>query len=1781
MKRMWKKCLTWILVVAMTVTGFMVNAPLARAQDREQTDVEAVYERLFDGIKKDNESEDAITGNFLETNDDDGIYYAGKGYLGWNFNYSEYSSRVKVVMQSSSHPEIVNPLTMKVKLPEEDTQVTLSGTISPINDGTGETQSFDLAVTVKSRSSVTMPIDRVAENLFEAIRGENESPDNITTYLGRLKKKNETVAWVNPYSQEVTFEEDRNGIDVKFIESDNEDVLSSETLKITFPETTTTVTLKARLEHRAQGYDEEMIVELPLIIQGKDIHDPGLENTFTYAAKQNIFDAIKGENASPNNVTSDLVLPKGTLPIYAKGTPDDVQWDGASYYYRGEVNFTECDKPEVLDVETLEITRPTTDTVVTLKGTITPRYYTDGDSETFELPLNIIAEEKPRDYLKEISVEKLFDAIKGENTQQDEIRKDMSYPTGSEPFYAVVDEDDELTWQDTAEGAHLKVSLSDNSDEATISSEDLSITRDSEDKNVDLTFTVRDITREEGGEDPVEKDFVLSLKVLKEAAMLPDELRDGLAEEILLLEAVKANLADGYLLNGYNLDKDNIVRSMDVQFKEVYFDEDGNLYWEPSARGLKRKGFKLSNSEYEDKSFSFQYPDGGGGLLHPWNLVLQSRPEVDTRVRIGHMVESYKFQKYMDQYPEDEELQKIRKQMLWTEVTVKAINAKAESFDVADNHIEVVAGERNYSVLLPDTRESVQVTVNPENRGAAIVLDGTALEHEFSKDVALENGYKTFGVRITDEDYLEENTRQIESYKITVASQAYLEGEIAELPEASQATEQDEQKAEELLEQLLNLSEADQANVAGADKLLAYKPDDWDGLAKYKKQLDIVEDGLFDAIKAENGDADHVYKDMVGRYYAKVDGDAAEYSEEPVDSDVRIEWLESSHPYYINVFPGTTFESGYKRAFQIAKRPAEGQNGAKVTFRARLYSLVEPTVYKDVELPFKLLAYNADLAEVTMNRGNDLTLLPGQYEYDVTYERGEGDLPTELEMTFKAVNPGVAFKLGELESELGPYADGQTIAVPLDEDGEAVINLTITDDFKNSYDNNWAEKTYTFRLKPGYLDPVEALDRIKELRNKALDEYKANLDGEAAVLSDEAVKPYEDKYQEIKEEIENAETIEEVEEAYAKRNELRALLDDALLEYDKSKAKEKLDGIDENRYEESEQARLNEIIENAKTAIDEAESRDAVSALIADARQEIAKLEEKAEQAVTVYFTITKHAEQKNNFITMGDEEIVKVPLEVNYFDLEDYNLGDYYRYEAESFEDGGAYKNDVLIKQPTLLHAMIKFAEQYYLDGEKLTLPSDAMTIGPSSGPTSLFFLKLFGMSYNLTYYVNGNFPLMGPGMGASADYILLHDGDEIELVNFDVDEDYEKITFASFDKSDVTVDADSEFSLQLRGKYTEYKGMDSTTYLKAMPGEHLRARKADGGEWFNLPGETDGKGRIKLSFEEAGRYIVTVDETVTNEDRSVMALPACEVVVNDVDEEEDNLVLSYKAETDYSIILEWEPREDVDGYEVWRKEGDSEFDKYGSTSKSSYKNARKLARGQEYAFKVCAYKETDGVRYYTDWSNTITHTMKKDSVDLGVQKTTLTATLGGTYYSNKLSWKKSGYRVDGYQVWRKAGKDGKYYRLGSTSKTSYNNSTKLYKGTRYYYKVRGYRKVGNKYYYTKWSYPKSRVAKKHSADYGVKYTKINLDMTAKKGVMKLRWKKSPGYSVQGYQVWRKVGKNGKYVRYGSTKKTYYNNSKGIKKGRKYYYKVRGYRKVSGKYIYTKWSNVRMRTAK
>lgn len=172
----------------------------------------------------------------------------------------------------------------------------------------------------------------------------------------------------------------------------------------------------------------------------------------------------------------------------------------------------------------------------------------------------------------------------------------------------------------------------------------------------------------------------------------------------------------------------------------------------------------------------------------------------------------------------------------------------------------------------------------------------------------------------------------------------------------------------------------------------------------------------------------------------------------------------------------------------------------------------------------------------------------------------------------------------------------------------------------------------------------------------------------------------------------------------------------------------------------------------------------------------------------------------------------------------------------------------------------------------------------------------------------------------------------------------------------------------------------------------------------------------------------------------------------------------------------------------------------------------------------------------------------------------------------SLKLAWNKPA-GATGYQLQRKSGNS--YKALATVKSTSYTHKS-LTAGAGYTYRVRAYRTVGGKNYYSGWVYMTA-------------YTKpatpnlTGLSATKSGHKIKATWKKVGG-SASGYQIYWAKDKNFKKVVSKTTvsgqKKTSY-TGKNFTKGKRYYVKVRAYKTVNGNKIYGAWSNVRNVKAK
>lgn len=202
--------------------------------------------------------------------------------------------------------------------------------------------------------------------------------------------------------------------------------------------------------------------------------------------------------------------------------------------------------------------------------------------------------------------------------------------------------------------------------------------------------------------------------------------------------------------------------------------------------------------------------------------------------------------------------------------------------------------------------------------------------------------------------------------------------------------------------------------------------------------------------------------------------------------------------------------------------------------------------------------------------------------------------------------------------------------------------------------------------------------------------------------------------------------------------------------------------------------------------------------------------DETNQESVRVYVTIS------NNGVPIlskdGATPLAHLEVNIPYFSLERYGMSELNRYHTEN--GSGGYVDSSLVERPTLLHLYIYMLERYYLGcaeeecgkgtsellsytgdgsgvydlfGNSYEDTLDALTITGSA--TSMYMSNFWGHDENLMYYRNHVYPLMGPGWGATADYILLSDGDTIDLAMFSNWSFWNSGAFACFDKDEYAV--------------------------------------------------------------------------------------------------------------------------------------------------------------------------------------------------------------------------------------------------------------------------------------------------------------------------------------------------------------------------------------------------------
>ena len=260
----------------------------------------------------------------------------------------------------------------------------------------------------------------------------------------------------------------------------------------------------------------------------------------------------------------------------------------------------------------------------------------------------------------------------------------------------------------------------------------------------------------------------------------------------------------------------------------------------------------------------------------------------------------------------------------------------------------------------------------------------------------------------------------------------------------------------------------------------------------------------------------------------------------------------------------------------------------------------------------------------------------------------------------------------------------------------------------------------------------------------------------------------------------------------------------------------------------------------------------------------------------------------------------------------------------------------------------------------------------------------------------------------------------------------------------------------------------------------------------------------------------------------------------------------LKVKETSTSTINLTWDKIPGVSNYEVYRSNSLNEAYAKIETVKNTNYTDSKLKSGQTYYYKV---KTVQG-----DFSSVLTASTICDTprVKLSANE------------SNKIkvNWNKV-KGASGYEIFRATSKNGKYTKIKTINNgntLSFNN-TKLQTGKTYYYKVRAYKTLNEKNIYGNYSKIVSATSK---------LTTPNISLTSGKRKVTIKWKKVNDAS--GYEIYRATSKNNKYTKVKTITKSslvYYTNSN-LSSKKNYYYKVRAYKTICGKKVYSSYSTIK-----
>ncbi len=388
-------------------------------------------------------------------------------------------------------------------------------------------------------------------------------------------------------------------------------------------------------------------------------------------ADQLTWDSIKGNNASQEEVTSDLTLP-GCMGTSMRNIWSTVTWESSD--------------PDVISIQNPSIDSPiyprtgkinpkTEDTEVTLTATfkandiLLNEYIEKADSfgtitKTFKVTVKGSGSQAPTEEELKAILDKYYtaDQLKDFTTQT---QLDTANCTGDIqlPRYTrIKDENGEYVFNNkeitvTSSDANL---MKINGYRAAV---DLFTYDKDTTANLIVTFTREGVT--------ATKEIPITVSV--------KDINEKLDAEIAMMDYAKAHYFDG--IKGDNADADSITTNLHA-FQEMYLDNEGKAVWVYNADD--KTGAGIITDDYFDDPWIMEgqgynhFKSSNNAVIQHENLVV-NRPESNTQITISSLLSSEKYGQFAKDHRDNAKLQKLYKQKASVTVTVKGTKAEGEA----------------------------------------------------------------------------------------------------------------------------------------------------------------------------------------------------------------------------------------------------------------------------------------------------------------------------------------------------------------------------------------------------------------------------------------------------------------------------------------------------------------------------------------------------------------------------------------------------------------------------------------------------------------------------------------------------------------------------------------------------------------------------------------------------------------------------------------------------------------------------------------------------------------------------------------------------------------------------------------------------------------------------------------------------------------------------------------------------------------------------------------------